>query len=314
MKKFKIALSLLLTACICLLVGGMAGQHAFMPIAAILFVGSVVVSIGMPGNGIAYSICGNITKGQAPDCANPMVGGVEVVLWLANRADVASVTYAAGNLLIATGITMTQNTVMPYGTLVGTFTVGEIVVGTTSAATGMVVSDTGTVLTVASVTGVFTVGGEALTGNTSGATAVSTSAAVVSTKFYAYEGIKTSNDAKTGTIKGKYMTNFDHELDMIVWKVDGDTKKELDAMARGILVGIVEYKYKGANGASAFEIHGIDQGLEVLKLDRDSTNKDNEGAYSVQLKTIAGYSEPHLPRAFFLTNYATTKALIVALT
>lgn len=60
-----------------------------------------------------------------------------------------------------------------YGSLVGTFTVGEIITGGTSATTAIIIDDTASVLTVVSVTGGtnnFT-NTETITGGTSGATA-----------------------------------------------------------------------------------------------------------------------------------------------
>lgn len=57
------------------------------------------------------------------------------------------------------------------GTVVGTFVVGELITGGTSAATGRIAAVTSTLITIIDVTGAFT-NGETITGGTSGATAV----------------------------------------------------------------------------------------------------------------------------------------------
>lgn len=63
-----------------------------------------------------------------------------------------------------------QNTRLVFSTLVGAFTLGETISGQTSGATGVIVSITGTVLSLQLITGEFTVG-ESILGQTSGATA-----------------------------------------------------------------------------------------------------------------------------------------------
>jgi hypothetical protein len=60
---------------------------------------------------------------------------------------------------------------MAYNTLVNTFQIGETVTGTTSGATGKIIKDTGTVLNMVDIKGIF-VSAEALTGSISLATAV----------------------------------------------------------------------------------------------------------------------------------------------
>lgn len=67
-----------------------------------------------------------------------------------------------------------------YGTLVGTFDIGETVTGGTSGAVGKIVSDAASVLSVKEVTGTFSAA-ETITGSDSGATAVVSSYVPAST-------------------------------------------------------------------------------------------------------------------------------------
>lgn len=126
---------------------------------------------------------------------------------------------------------------------------------------------------------------------------------------YKYEGIKTSNNAKAMLVKGKYTTNYDHELSMVIFNVNGDAKKQLELLAKGMVVAFVRYKYRGTNGDAAFEILGRDQGLEATVIERDSNNADTQGGYSVTLKTPEVGKESHLPAPFYKTNYVTTLGL-----
>lgn len=187
--------------------------------------------------------CGLISGGIAPDCNNPLVGGLEVELILLNKDDIASYTFNNTNPLVVEAITR-------VATKVG----------------------------------------------------------------YYFEGIKFSNSAKATLVKGKYQSNFDHELNMVVFKVNGDAKKQLELLAKSLVVAVIRYKFRGNAGDSAFEILGREQGLELMTLERDSANADTQGAYSIQLKTPAEGKEAHLPAPFYKTDYATTLGLYTALT
>ena len=135
---------------------------------------------------------------------------------------------------------------------------------------------------------------------------------VASKKFYKYSGIKYSNDAKGELAKSKYSPQYDHEVDAVVFTSDGATKTQLEAMAGGLLVAIVEYKRKGAAGNSAYEILGREQGLVCQKLSRQANAED--GTYQIMLKTDDGPNkEGHLPAALFITSYAATAAVVAGL-
>jgi len=185
--------------------------------------------------------CGLISAGLAPDCNNPLVGGLEVDLILLNKDEISNYTF------------------------------------------------TGTTLVIEGITRVATKVG------------------------YKYEGIKFSNSAKTTLVKGKYQSNYDHELNMVVFNVNGAAKAQLELLAKSLVVAVIRYKFRGTAGDSAFEILGREQGLELMTLERDSNNADTQGAYSIQLKTPAEGKEGHLPAPFYKTDYLTTLGLYNAL-
>lgn len=188
---------------------------------------------------LAQRTCGAISAAVAPNCAIPLVGGLEVKIHLANKDDISSMAMTG---LVVTGITMKATK-----------------------------------------------------------------------KFYTYEGIKTSNNKKAASVPGKYFNLFEHEIEYVVFKIDSATKTEIEAANNGLLVAIVENKYKGTAGNSAFEILGREQGLEMSALTQDSNDGDSQGAYKIILKTGSGGKEGHLPAPFYDTDYATTLAKVTAM-
>lgn len=50
--------------------------------------------------------CGAITSGITLNCADPLSAGVEATFYIANKSDIASITYDATNTMLATDITM----------------------------------------------------------------------------------------------------------------------------------------------------------------------------------------------------------------
>lgn len=82
---------------------------------------------------------------------------------------------------------------LTIGTVVGTFQVGELVTGGTSAATGRVFSVVGTQMTLINVTGTFQ-NAETITGGTSGATAITSS---LTTPNFSVQLYKSNNDITT---------------------------------------------------------------------------------------------------------------------
>lgn len=130
---------------------------------------------------------------------------------------------------------------------------------------------------------------------------------------YSFEGINSSTLPKNTFVKGRFLGAFDHEVNFKIWDLTPAIKEELEKMAKGRFVAIVENNYKGTAGNAAFEIYGLDSGLVLEAMERDPANADTQGAYDVTLKSSEQSREPHLPATFFNTSYANSKALVEAL-
>jgi hypothetical protein len=136
-------------------------------------------------------------------------------------------------------------------------------------------------------------------------------------KFYKLEGASGSSGSSVGarmkSVQLPYGKAFEHEIDALSFKVDPATKKELEAWNQADLVAIVQNKYRGSNGNTAFEVFGYDGGLQLVELERDANDKDTMGAFKLKFKTQESSREAHMPYSFFITDYATTLAAVNAL-
>jgi len=127
---------------------------------------------------------------------------------------------------------------------------------------------------------------------------------------YSYAGKNNSIAPKYEFIKQTFAEVYDHSVNFKVFAVDASAKEQLEAMAKGSMVAIINNKFKGTNGDAAYEVYGADAGLIVSQNIRDVINQENQGAFDVILKSDEASLEPHMPKTFFNTNLATTKAIV----
>lgn len=134
----------------------------------------------------------------------------------------------------------------------------------------------------------------------------------VGTKAQQIEGYNGSHNHNFSLAKRKYRDVYDHSGKLIILDISPATKKIIDDMAGGRYVALYENNHKGAAGNSAFEVLGIDVGLELTSLTRASDDDDNDGGFVLELKTpeSGNGKESRMPATFFKTDYATTKALV----
>ena len=126
------------------------------------------------------------------------------------------------------------------------------------------------------------------------------------------DGQKNSIAPRTEMVKVGVYKRFDHEIKAMGFSISPIIKKDLESAKDGLYIGVVENFFKGADGSAAFEIYGADNGLELDALTREANNTDTQGGFEFTFFTDTN-KEPRLPASFFLTDYATTKALYTAL-
>ena len=129
-------------------------------------------------------------------------------------------------------------------------------------------------------------------------------------KGFVYEGKNNSIEPSHALVKKDFAEVYEHSVKFKVFTNNGFTKKELEAMAKGRVIAIVENNHLGADGESAFEIYGLDTGLVLTVHTRTVADDATQGAYDLELKSSEKSPEPHVPASFFLTSFAITKALV----
>lgn len=126
---------------------------------------------------------------------------------------------------------------------------------------------------------------------------------------YLYEGQKSSIDVKTALVAKKYSVGFSHDITFRVFSNDANTKKQIEALARGEVVAFLENNFRGVAGNSSFEMYGWGIGLVVSALESNKSDADTQGAYVITLTAPPDKMEPHLPETLFITDYATSLAV-----
>jgi len=150
----------------------------------------------------------------------------------------------------------------------------------------------------ATVTANGTITAMALTGATTG---------------FVYEGQKLSHHPSYELVKKPFINMFKHQIEFLVFQYDQAMKADLQKLAKGKVFAIVENNYRGTAGETAFEVYGYNTGLFLEELKRDANDTDNQGAITLKLSSDEGALESVLPQALFLTDYATTLAIVDSL-
>jgi len=80
------------------------------------------------------------------------------------------------------------------------------------------------------------------------------------------DGKNNSNEPGFALVKKDFAEVYEHSVKFKVFTNDGATKTQLEAMAKGRVVAIVENNHLGPAGNSAFEIYGLGRSRPQLVL------------------------------------------------
>ena len=127
------------------------------------------------------------------------------------------------------------------------------------------------------------------------------------TVSFLFEGFKQSVKPTQEIVDADGAGNaFKHSLGFLVYDISQLQKNNIQKMAKGRFIAIVENNGKNED---SFEVYGLGSGLEIVPgLARDPYA--NGGGYILQLATPDTEDEPLLPQTLFSTDYATTLALV----
>lgn len=131
---------------------------------------------------------------------------------------------------------------------------------------------------------------------------------------FAFEGYRSSLNPKYDFVAGAFSVGYSHEVKFQVFDISQLQKDNLQKMALGRMVAVVENMNNAGNDDNFFEVYGADVGMDITELGRIARDMDSQGSFSVLLKTPEDEGqEPLMPATWFDTDYTTTKVLVDAL-
>lgn len=134
------------------------------------------------------------------------------------------------------------------------------------------------------------------------------------TLWYKFKGIKQSNSPTVKMNKTKYLNNWIHGLDFLVFANDGATKEIIMDLSNSEICAIVQNKWKGTAGNMAYELYGFGAGLVMTAAERNPNDAETAGAWKLTFGPDEGQFEDNVPLTVYDTDLATTKSLVEALT
>jgi hypothetical protein len=132
--------------------------------------------------------------------------------------------------------------------------------------------------------------------------------------MFPFQGVRQSLTPSYEMVPGTVSVGYNHIVPFLAFDISQEAKDNYEKMALGKLFAILENKNAVGNGNSIFEVYGINVGLEANAMTRAASDQESGGAFNITLQTPENEGkEPKLPQSFFLTDYATTLALVDAL-
>lgn len=131
--------------------------------------------------------------------------------------------------------------------------------------------------------------------------------------LYKFEGFNDSVEPRSALVESRYSKLYDHEVTFKIFDNTVEIKDQIDRMAQGKMVAIIENNFAGSDGETKFEIYGITGGLQLREMERIVQDEETQGAYNLVLRSSDRSKEPNLPASLFETSIAATRAFINSL-
>lgn len=130
-------------------------------------------------------------------------------------------------------------------------------------------------------------------------------------KGYAWETHDRAVEVNSPLAPKTYYNVFEHNLVVRVFDKTQEIKDQINALAYGRVVAIVENR-SNANAETHYEVYGWDSGLIMTAQDSPSTDGDGV-IYTITLNSDENSQESQLPLSFYTGDLATTETAIEAL-
>jgi len=150
---------------------------------------------------------------------------------------------------------------------------------------------------------------------TYGATKETISAIVMGSGKVAFtiQGKNDSVDPKTELAKARFSTNQNHEVLFRIFDNSVAVKTQVNKMANGKYIVVIENNHVNAAADSAFEVYGEIAGMELAEGSRMPTDVESEAGWVMTLRSPERSKEPRVPATFLDTDYSTSKTALNAL-
>lgn len=122
-------------------------------------------------------------------------------------------------------------------------------------------------------------------------------------------GVKQSNGKAWELVKKENAPDkFKHTFSGVIFNPSSENKLQADSLSKGAkYVAVVEQLWKGTASEDAFEILGLDAGLELATMTNNS--KENDNMIMFELSSADGYEDTTMPKTLLDGTYAATKTL-----
>lgn len=127
------------------------------------------------------------------------------------------------------------------------------------------------------------------------------------------EGQNFSNEPDYAFTINGFSVGYNHSVRVKIFEDTPDVKQQLNLLARGKYIIIVENNYVNGTGNTAFTMYGHDSGLRQTEGTQPKNSAETGGAHDILLASNEQALESKVPRTVFITSYAATKAMLVAL-
>lgn len=131
--------------------------------------------------------------------------------------------------------------------------------------------------------------------------------------IYRFQGQNDSVEPRSALVEARYSKSYDHEVIFKLFDNTADLKDQIDRLAQGRVIAIVENNFAGSDDETKFEIYGLTSGLLLREMERIVADAETQGAYNLTLRTSDFSKEPNLPATLFDTSIAVTRAFIQSL-
>ncbi|MBE99314.1 hypothetical protein [Flavobacterium coralii] len=124
---------------------------------------------------------------------------------------------------------------------------------------------------------------------------------------YLLTGVKQANGKAWELVKKDNAPDkFKHTFSGVIFNPSAANKLQADSLSKGAkYVAVVEQVWKGTDSDDAFEVLGLDAGLELMTMTNNS--KENDNMIMFELSSADGFEDTTMPKTLLETDYATTK-------